>query len=88
MTFPISNSTPPAEVIALKNDRPERLVPHEAAPNPPDGSVVSELSQAVATALAPHDQKIEALRQQVADGTYVIDPQKVAEKMLDAVLPK
>jgi flagellar biosynthesis anti-sigma factor FlgM len=86
--FPVSNSTPPAEAIAVTNNRPQRLTPSEQPASPADGAELSELSDAVATALDSNHQKVEALRQQVSNGTYVIDPQKVAEKMLEAQIPK
>ena len=85
---PPQNPPPPAEPIAVKNDRPERLAHSEPLANPADESEVSALSQAVATALGSNEQKIETLRQQVSDGTYVIDSPKIIEKMLDAQIPK
>jgi anti-sigma28 factor (negative regulator of flagellin synthesis) len=51
---------------------------------PPDGSQVSELGGAIAAALRSDDQKVECLRREVAVGEYVVDPVKIAEKMLRA----
>lgn len=87
MTFHISNSPPPVEAIAAKNNGVEQL---KAAPvkNSADEAEVSELSQAVVAALGPNEQKIEAFRRQIADGTYVVDPVKVIEKMLDGQIAK
>ncbi|ROR01906.1 flagellar biosynthesis anti-sigma factor FlgM [Desulfosoma caldarium] len=33
-----------------------------------------------------HLDKLEALRRQIQDGTYTVDPQKVAARMLDEII--
>jgi len=45
---------------------------------------VSELSRTVAAAMGSNDQKVEALRREVAAGAYVVDATKVIEKILQS----
>jgi anti-sigma28 factor (negative regulator of flagellin synthesis) len=79
----ISNSTPPVETTGVTGAGPKRTTTSGPLQSPSDGAKVSELSRAVAAALEPDNQKIEALRREVQGGTYVIDPVKVIEKILD-----
>ena len=41
-----------------------------------------EISQAIATEQAERQQRIQELKQQIAEGNYQVDSSKVADKML------
>lgn len=73
---------PSVEVKTPDGLGPKR--PASSAPlnPPPDGAEVSELSRSVAAALGSDQQRVEALRREVATGSYVVDPIKIAEKLL------
>ena len=82
MTARIPNSTPPVETTKADALGPERPVTTGPSETPQDGAQVSDLSRAVAAALGSNEQKVNALRQEVATGVYVVDPVKTIEKML------
>lgn len=88
MTGRIPSATPPVETTKTDGLGPKRPAVSTPSEPLPDGAQVSELSRAVAAALRPDDQKIEALRQAVAAGTYAVDPVKVIEKMLPIENPE
>ncbi|MGA7415368.1 MAG: flagellar biosynthesis anti-sigma factor FlgM [Bryobacteraceae bacterium] len=67
---------------------PKRPAPFGPLELPPDGAEVSELSRTVAAALGSDDQKVETLRRDVAAGAYVVDPIKLARKMLQIDTPE
>lgn len=88
MTAGIPNSTPPVETKAADGLGPKRPVVSGSLETPADGAQVSEISRSVSAALGTDDQKVEALRREVSAGAYVIDPVKIAEKMLEIEKPK
>jgi negative regulator of flagellin synthesis FlgM len=67
------------------NRNKEKLTPNKTT----SGDVVSisskgqEISQAMKSDQVGRQSKIEQLKQQISDGTYHIDSQKIAGKMID-----
>ena len=82
MTAPIPNSTPPVEVKTPDGLGPKLPAASVPLNPPPDGAEVSELSRSIAAALGTDQQRVEALRREVASGSYVVDPVKIAEKLV------
>jgi len=84
VTARIPNSTPPTETTASDGSGPKRSAMSGPPETQPDGAQVSELSRTVAAAMGSNDQKVEALRREVAAGAYVVDATKVIEKILQS----
>ncbi|PFP30791.1 flagellar biosynthesis anti-sigma factor FlgM [Bacillus sp. AFS073361] len=42
-----------------------------------------EISQAIMSEQAQRQQRVQELKQQIADGSYKVDSSKIAEKMID-----
>lgn len=78
----IPSSTPPPEATKAASPGPRSPGVSRTLDLPPDGSQISELGGAIAAALGSDDQKVESLRREVSTGEYVVDPLKIAEKML------
>jgi len=88
MTAPIPNSMPPPETTRVEVSGPKRAAGSGPLRTPPDGTELSNLSRTVTAALGSSDSKVDSLRQRVAAGTYVVDPVKVVEKILQNEKPE
>lgn len=62
--------------------------PRSHGPRPADGSVKSEVLELVSGSAPVDKSKVEAVRAAIASGRYAIDPNRIAERMLDFDFPR
>ncbi|MDQ0199568.1 flagellar biosynthesis anti-sigma factor FlgM [Neobacillus ginsengisoli] len=73
--------------LYMYQNQTNRTKPNASKPSNADTVTISskglEISQALKSDQVERQNKIEKLKQQIADGTYHVDSQQIANKMLD-----
>jgi len=63
-------------------------VPRNHGPRPTEGPVKSAVRDLVSGGAPVDTKKVEALRVAIQNGSYQIDPDRIAQRMLDADFPQ
>ena len=63
-------------------------VPRSHGPRPSHGPVKSDVLDLVSGSAPVDTKKVEALRAAIQNGSYRIDPDRIAQRMLDADFPR
>ena len=77
-----------APVAAANNREPARVAGRDPSPAPTGaGPVLSQIARDLSVSPPVDGAKVAHLQQAIASGTYTVDPQKIAERMVALETP-